>query len=274
MVEKTLTSTARRVTTPRKRAPDPIPSVAKRQQSCSSAKDGAATPVRRGSTRPTQAERSAAMRKRLSQATLDCLRKYGYAATTITRIVQSAGVSRGAHVHHYASKAELFQQAAQDVLLQAYRDLGRTVLAVSASDARLETMLRTAWREVFRGPRNEIFLEFLVAARADPELARFLHPLARQYVLTLRQAAEHYLEPVDPKVPVSEIVMLSQWVFRGMAMDLCLAHDLSYFEHYVERWIVLVTRYARARPGVKGPPPPPPALEPVEAKQIGWPAAA
>jgi AcrR family transcriptional regulator len=225
----------------------------------------------RGTPRRTQAERSDAMRKRLSKATLDCLRKYGYAATTITRIVQAAGVSRGAHVHHYASKAELFQQAAQDVLFQAYKDLGRTVLAVSAADDRLETMLRTAWQQVFRGPRNEIFLEFLVAARADAELARFLHPLAVQYLGTLRQAAEHYLEPVDPKLPVSEVIMLSQWVFRGMALDLAIVRDATFFDRYVERWIALVSRHVRARRGVLTPPPPPPALEPVTLRKLGWP---
>ncbi len=234
--------------------------------------DKRASNARRGVTGRTQAERSDAMRKRLSKATLECLRKYGYAATTITRIVQAAGVSRGAHVHHYASKAELFQQAAQDVLLQAYKDLGRTVLAVSGADDRMETMLRSAWQQVFRGPRNEIFLEFLVAARADPELARFLHPLAVQYLRTLRQAAEHYLEPIDSAVSVSEVVMLSQWVFRGMALDLALAKDTSFFDRYVERWIAFVSRYARPRRGVQTPPPPPPALEPVELRKLGWPA--
>lgn len=201
------------------------------------------------------------MRARLTAATLACLREYGYAATTISRIVQKAGVSRGAHVHHYASKAELFQQAAQDVLRQAYRDLGRTVLAVSSADDRLEAMMRGAWRDVFRSPRNEVFLEFLVAARADAELARFLHPLALEYVATLRDAAEHYLEPVDAKIPVSELIMMTQWLFRGMALDLSIARDGTYFERVVDRWVQLMGQHLRARRGVEGPPPRPPGWE-------------
>jgi AcrR family transcriptional regulator len=238
----------------------------------------AAAKVTRASakTRPrrTQEERTREMRVRLTSATLACLREYGYAATTISRIVQKAGVSRGAHVHHYASKAELFQQAAQDVLRQAYRDLGRTVLAVSSADDRLEAMMRGAWRDVFRSPRNEVFLEFLVAARADAELARFLHPLAQEYVATLRDAAEHYLEPVDPKLPVSELIMITQWLFRGMALDLSIAREPGYFERVVDRWVQLMGRHLKARRGVSGPPPRPSSWEPapVSAESSSSPA--
>jgi AcrR family transcriptional regulator len=39
---------------------------------------------RRGSTGRTQEERSAAMRVRLLDATIDCLVEYGYAGTTTT----------------------------------------------------------------------------------------------------------------------------------------------------------------------------------------------
>jgi AcrR family transcriptional regulator len=209
--------------------------------------------------RRTQEERTLEMRARLTEATLSCLREYGYAATTISRIVQKAGVSRGAHVHHYASKAELFQQAAQDVLRQSYRDLGRTVLAVSSAEDRLAAMMQGAWREVFRSPRNEVFLEFLVAARADAELARFLHPLALEYVATLRDAAEHYLEPIDPQVPVSELIMMTQWLFRGMALDLSIVREPGYLERVVDRWVQLMSRHLRARRGVDGPPPRPPS---------------
>jgi AcrR family transcriptional regulator len=204
------------------------------------------------------------MQARLTKATLDCLRDHGYAATTISRIVQKAGVSRGAHVHHYASKAELFQQAARHVMQEAYRDLGRTVLAVSAAEDRLAAMLRSAWRDVFRSPRNAVFLEFLVAARADPELAKFLHPLALEYVGTLQKAAEHYLEPIDGRTSVSGVIMMTQWMFRGMALDLAIPKDPTYFDAVVERWIELVAGHLRARPGVVDPPPRP----------GGWPAPA
>src|SRR5690242_18826761 len=57
--------------------------------------------------RRTQEERSSATRERLLDATVDCLIEYGYAGTTVARIAERAGVTRGAQVHHYPTKADL-----------------------------------------------------------------------------------------------------------------------------------------------------------------------
>src|SRR3954453_22884836 len=66
---------------------------------------------RRGPTGRTQEERSAAMRVRLLDATIDCLVEYGYAGTTTTRVADRAGVTRGAQVHHFPTKADLVTSA-------------------------------------------------------------------------------------------------------------------------------------------------------------------
>jgi AcrR family transcriptional regulator len=206
--------------------------------------------------RKTQEERSVAMRARLQKATLKCLRQYGYANTTISRIVATAGVSRGAHVHHFPSKALLFEQAAEDLLRQAYADLGKAVLAVSAADDRLSTMVTGAWEKLFKGPSNEVFVELLVASRADRELKRCLHPLALEYVMTLRQAAEHYLEPLGA-INAPDLMMLTQWLFRGMALDMAIAEQPGYFDRFVALWISMLRDQARARDGVADKPPRP-----------------
>ncbi|MGA8126368.1 MAG: helix-turn-helix domain-containing protein, partial [Mycobacterium sp.] len=56
--------------------------------------------------RRTQAERSAAMRTRLLDATIECLVSYGYAGTTTPRVAERAGVTRGAQIHHFRSKED------------------------------------------------------------------------------------------------------------------------------------------------------------------------
>jgi AcrR family transcriptional regulator len=38
---------------------------------------------------------------------IGCLVDYGYAGTTVTRIAERAGVTRGAQVHHYRTKDDL-----------------------------------------------------------------------------------------------------------------------------------------------------------------------
>jgi AcrR family transcriptional regulator len=66
-----------------------------------------ATPI----ARRTQEERTSAMRHRLLEATIDCLVEYGYAGTSTTRVVERAGVTRGAQVHHFPTKAALVAAA-------------------------------------------------------------------------------------------------------------------------------------------------------------------
>src|SRR4051794_27142103 len=78
----------------------------------------------RVTARRTQEQRSAATQRLLLDATVECLVKHGYAGTTTTRVSELAGVSRGAQVHHFATKDELVvaavrylaEQQAQQVL--------------------------------------------------------------------------------------------------------------------------------------------------------------
>ena len=82
----------------------------------------------RSRVRRTQAERSAAMRTRLLDATVECLVTYGYAGTTTQRVAELAGVTRGAQVHHFRSKEDLVVAAIEHLAEQrtqaAMREIG------------------------------------------------------------------------------------------------------------------------------------------------------
>ncbi|MBB3604990.1 AcrR family transcriptional regulator [Mycolicibacterium sp. BK556] len=74
-----------------------------------------------GIGRRTQSERTAAMRRRLLEATVECLIAYGYAGTTTHRIAARAGVTRGAQVHHFRSKEDLVVAAVEHLAEQRVR---------------------------------------------------------------------------------------------------------------------------------------------------------
>ena len=120
--------------------------------------------------RRTQAERSAAMRTRLLDATVECLVTYGYAGTTTQRVAEVAGVTRGAQVHHFRSKEDLVVAAIEHLAEQraqaAVRDLGR----VTASPDPVSMVLDYLW-ESHQGPVFVATLELWVAARTDEVLA-------------------------------------------------------------------------------------------------------
>ena len=65
--------------------------------------------------RRTQEERSAATQTRLLDAAVECLVELGYGATTTTVVAERAGVSRGAQLHHFATRADLVGAAVQHV---------------------------------------------------------------------------------------------------------------------------------------------------------------
>jgi AcrR family transcriptional regulator len=139
--------------------------------------------------RRTQDERSSAMRTRLLGATIDCLVEYGYAGTTVTRIAERAGVTRGAQVHHYRTKADLVTAAVEHLAGQS-AELGASMIeqAVQADDP-VGELLDILW-EMHQGPMFTAAVELWVAARTDPELRRHVSGIEPVLMASLREAAD------------------------------------------------------------------------------------
>jgi AcrR family transcriptional regulator len=208
--------------------------------------------------RRTQAERSDAMRERLLEATLECLRTDGYAGTSVSKIVQKAGVSRGAHVHHYPSKTALLADAAEHLMRLTYRRLGHVLLGTARSENRLDGFLHHAWTDLAATAINEIYVELLIASRRDEALAEILRTLGGVANKALSAAADHYFEPVDPAVASArDLTILNHWMLRGMALDIVLAGGTERFEDYLKIWGRVLATHLKAREGILAPPPRP-----------------
>lgn len=127
-----------------------------------------------GTTRRTQAERTAAMRTRLLDATVQCLVTYGYSGTTTHKVAEVAGVTRGAQVHHFPSREALVVAAIEHLAEQrtqaAIRELGR----VQHTPDPIATALDYLW-ESHQGPIFAATIELWIAARTDPVLAEQVH---------------------------------------------------------------------------------------------------
>lgn len=207
--------------------------------------------------RRTQAERSEAMRTRLIEATLQCLETEGYAGTTVTKIVEAAQVSRGAPVHHFPSKAALIAAAAEHLMRKIYLHLGVAMRHLDESEDKLTELIMISWRQVFGTTENAVLLELIVASRRDEELATMLQKLWVSAFNTLGTAAEHYLIPNSPKDNVRHLMILTQWMLRGMAMDKHLVFSESVIEYYVRLWCRVMASHLHAKPNVNTPPPRP-----------------
>jgi AcrR family transcriptional regulator len=123
------------------------------------------------SERRTQAERSAAMRLRLLDATVECLVTYGYAGTTTHRVAELAGVTRGAQIHHFPAKEDLVVAAIEHLAQQRARVTIREVGRIRESPDPAAAVLDFLW-EVHQGPIVVATLELWMASRTDPVLAK------------------------------------------------------------------------------------------------------
>jgi AcrR family transcriptional regulator len=202
---------------------------------------GVATAAR---TARTQGERSAAMQMRLLDATVESLSAKGYAGTTTLEVQQRAGVSRGALLHHYASRA--------DLILAAVEHLGRRriaeVLSLAQSSApskdRLEWAVRVLW-STFEGPLFTASLELWMAARGDAELLAVLLPQERVLGQAIRSMAHELFDPEARSPQLNEAIELLFDGMRGAAARGVLRAKES-DERLIASWTGLMQRYLDA----------------------------
>src|SRR5579884_4027610 len=87
--------------------------------------------------RRSQAERSASTREALLNATIACLVEDGYASTTTAKVSQRAGVSRGAHLHHFQTRQALLAAAMEHLAARRAEHLQAAAAKLPAGPERL-----------------------------------------------------------------------------------------------------------------------------------------
>ena len=117
----------------------------------------------------TKAERSAATRVRLLDATIDCLVELGWSGTSTTEVVRRAGVSRGAQVHHYPSKEDLVVAALEHLCTRRMAEYRAALERLPATERTPGASVDLLWA-VWSGPTLEAWLELVVACRTQPAL--------------------------------------------------------------------------------------------------------
>jgi AcrR family transcriptional regulator len=131
------------------------------------------------SRQPVQA-RSIATRAALLDAAVECLCADGYAAVTTTEIARRAGVSRGAQLHHFPTKAELLAAAVEHLLQRRMREFAEVLADVAPRLDQLDVAVDVVWT-MFQGPAFIAWVELWVAARTDPDLAATMADVDRRF---------------------------------------------------------------------------------------------
>ena len=189
----------------------------------------------------TQGERSAAMQRRLLDATIEALYEKGYGGTTTLEVQQRAGVSRGALLHHYASRADLMVAAVEHLVRERMAEVLVLVQEAPPKARRVEWAVRVLWR-TFDGPLFTAALELWLAARNDAELLAVLLPQERVLGQTIRSmSVELFGTAAVESDEFPEALELLLDAMRGAASRRVLRTDGSE-ERLLHEWTVLMER--------------------------------
>jgi len=127
------------------------------------------------SSRRSQADRTAATRAALEEATIDLLIERGWASVTAIEVCNRVGVSRGAFHHHYPSLSKLLADALRRLYAEMRRKDDRRPLPTNLAE-----LVEATWRHV-RNPRFKAVLEAWLAMANDPDLRVEIGPVVGEF---------------------------------------------------------------------------------------------
>lgn len=133
-----------------------------------------------GRRRPgANAVRTANTRNRIIQAAIACLHELGYSATSTELVIQRAGASRGAMLHHFPTRVDLMLDTAKYIVAEQSRWYDEQLEQIADPRQHFLAITELAWQAMRQAPAIALF-EIMVATRSDPTLQARFPPVARE----------------------------------------------------------------------------------------------
>jgi AcrR family transcriptional regulator len=167
--------------------------------------------------RRNQAERSAATRQALLDATLECLVEDGYANTTTARVAERAGLSRGAHLHHFQTRDTLLAAAADHLTRRRGEHLLAAADALPTGPDRVAQGLDLIFNS-YNNPLYQATLDLWTHGRTDAELRAHLIPIERQLDRQTIELSRRLFPDAAERPDFERLVELALAAIRGLVV--------------------------------------------------------
>ncbi len=190
--------------------------------------------------RRTQETRSRETREKLLLATIDVLLECGYAGLTTAQVDARAGVTSGARVHHFPTKADLVI-AATAYVYERCSELGQQrAEAASRSTDPLRDYVDDCLSIYFDWPFIAA-LEVVLAARSDPALFAKIHPVLQRFHDGLRHTwLEALVRAGYDRARTETDLRLTLNLLRGMATNRIWQNDAEEYRRLIDDWLARV----------------------------------
>jgi len=190
-------------------------------------------------TRRTQKERRDETRRAVLDATVACLTELGYAGTSTIEVQRRAGVSRGALLHHFPSKAGLLVEAVRHLAWLRGRELKRRMAELPEGGDRMAVAIDLLW-ESFSGPLFYVAMELRNAARTEVDLRAPLTEAEREVRhFIVVQFREAFGARIAGRPGFEDALDVTIQFMIGAAMTAILHQDPARVNELVSRWKTL-----------------------------------
>ena len=191
--------------------------------------------------RPTQEQRTDAMRARLLEATLDVIAEEGWAQTSTQKICKRAGVSRGAQTHHFPTRDSLLIAAVREIVARYQRDLDAVADDQAGRARRLEAVFDFLWEACFEGNLLNCWMEVMVAARTDEALRPAVRETDAKAIKSMRAMGDECGAEVGKAGPSpADLIELTVYLLRGLVVQRGVHPDQTARQRLFEIWKRLV----------------------------------
>jgi AcrR family transcriptional regulator len=167
-----------------------------------------------------QQTKSENTRHAILDAAIRCFYEFGYNNTTTEKIAKEAGVSRGAMLHHFPSRAQLIKASVRrlnEQRIELYRR-EESVIQEGAEHSRVEEGIDAYWNQL-NTPAFVVFHELQVAARTDKELREVLIPAIEEFDRLALEATRELFPDLAMSEEFRRANSLSMYLLEGLAAN-------------------------------------------------------
>lgn len=168
-------------------------------------------------TRRSQAERSSATREALLDATIASLVEDGYANTTTSRVAERAGVSRGAHLHHFQTRQALVAAAIEQLARRRSEEQLAAVDSLPTGRERVAAGLDLIW-SAYANPLFQAAIDLWTSARTDPELRDHLAGVERELDRQTLELARRLFPDLAGSPDFERLIEMAAATARGLTL--------------------------------------------------------
>jgi AcrR family transcriptional regulator len=194
--------------------------------------------------RRTQAERTHGTRTRILDAAVEVLHRKGYAEFRTADVAKAAGVSRGAQLHHFATKEKLVFATMEHVFNQVKETSERRARALHTGEDPLERIVADA-REFFFSRSFFIALD-IGTSITNPRLRRKHMTMVRAARLSAEQAWREALIAAGlSENTADDVLWLTLALVRGLAVRMLWQNEPEHFDRLLALWRKIVEGHVR-----------------------------